>query len=326
MPVRPSRPSRFTLLRLMWCALAVPLTGCATGHTTTDSTVGPVAFRAGPIAGSAAQLVALRNDRTQRRALFEAQERTISVCMAQHGLPYRPDAWQPPQDGITAAHQVTAGDDVALARTVGYGMTTVPRQRPSDSNGAYVASLPPAQQAAYSTALNGTPRHRLDAALPNGEVTFVYTDGCTAQAEARIYGDLKGWLVADTTVINLAAELDNRVRGDGSLARTEQPWSACMAKEGYHFPTPSQARNAIARAVGEASPSTTERLRRQEIGQAVADATCDRVVGRSRLARTLADTYANRILHDRAPQITSYLELRDRALEALPPTSRRADG
>ncbi|WP_438296146.1 hypothetical protein [Streptomyces sp. HUAS TT7] len=113
--------------------------------------------------------------------------------------------------------------------------------------------------------------------------------------------------------------LNDRVRGDNALGRTEQAWSACMAKEGYHFSTPDEARNAIAQAIGKASQPTTERLRQREIDQAVADATCDRMVGRSQLARTLVDTYANHILHDRAPQITSYLSLRDRALAALPP-------
>ncbi|MFJ8390921.1 hypothetical protein ACIQ9Q_41905 [Streptomyces sp. NPDC094438] len=326
MTSRPSRPFPAMLLRLMCCAAVMALTACASGQGVAPSSAGLSVSRPRPAGGSAAQLAALRDDRPQRRTLFEAQERAISVCMARRGLLYSPAAWQTPQDEITAADQVTAGDDVAAARTVGYGITAVPRQQPYDRNGAYVASLPTAQQAAYSEALDGTAQHRLDAALPNGEVTFVYTDGCIAQAEARIYGDLKGWLVADTTVINLGTDLDNLVRGDSALARTEQPWSACMAKEGYHFSTPNEARNTIAHAADKATQPSWKQLGGQEINQAVADATCDRAVGRARLARTLADTYANRLLHDRAPQITSYLTLRDRALANLTPTSRRAHG
>ncbi|MFI2645265.1 hypothetical protein [Streptomyces sp. NPDC018610] len=291
-------------------------TACTAGHRDAPLTA------SSPSASVATtDLAGLRGAPAERKRLFEAQERAIAACMARRGWPYQPVAWQPADGDVTAARGLARGDDIPLHHRLGYGVTTVGTSKPADPNERYTASLSSRRQERYSAALFGTPAHRLDARLPTGEVTFVYTDGCTAQAEEGLYGDLEKWLVADTTVVNLPAEVENRVRAARELAATEKPWSACMASHGFRFSSPDDARNRIARAASgqRTTPRTdVERMRQREISQATVDATCDRAVGRSRVARLLISRETRRIVGDRTPEISAYQTAVRQALSTLP--------
>ncbi|MEW2289335.1 hypothetical protein [Streptomyces sp. NPDC047841] len=263
----------------------------------------------------------LRGSPAERKRLFEAQEHAISLCMAQRGWPYRPVAWHPAESDAAVTRALAHGDDIPLHRRFGYGITTLRTSKPADPNAVYTASLSRQRQERYSEALFGTPAHRLDARLSTGEVTFVYTDGCTALADKQLFGDLRKWLVADTIVLNLPAEVDNRVRAAGELTATEKPWRDCMASHGLRFKSPDDARNRIARAASglqTMSRTDVERLRHREISQSIIDAACDRTVGRSRVARSLIGREVRRVVADRAPEISTYRTFVRKALTTTP--------
>ncbi|MFD7607693.1 hypothetical protein ACFWAN_46170 [Streptomyces mirabilis] len=313
---RPRSPWSGVPLAAACSALALlPTTAC-----TADRSDAPLAASSMSAPAATTDLERLRGTPTERKRLFEAQEHAIAVCMARRGWPYQPVAWHPAKGDATAARELALGDDIPLHRRFGYGITTVRTSKPTDPNAVYTASLSRQRQERYSGALFGTPAHRLDARLPTGEVTFVYTDGCTALADERLFGNLKKWLVADTTVVNLPAEVDNRVRAARELAATEKPWSDCMASHGLRFNSPDDARNRIVRvASGQQTMSRTdvERLRQREISQATVDATCDRAVGRSRVARLLIGREVRRTIGDRAPEISAYRALVRQALTTI---------
>ncbi|MEU1803788.1 hypothetical protein [Streptomyces sp. NPDC019937] len=297
-------------------ALALLLTTACTA----DRGDAPISASSTSTPAATKDLDQLRGAPTTRKRLFEAQEHAIAACMARRGWHYQPVSWHPADGDATAARGLARGDDIPLHRRFGYGVTTVRTSQPTDPNAAYTASLSRRRQERYSAALFGTPAHRLDARLPSGEVTFVYTDGCTAQAEKRLYGDLKKWLIANTTVVNLPAEVDNRVRAARELTATVKPWSGCMSSHGFRFSSPDEARNRIARAASRQqtmSRTRVERLHHREVSQAVVDATCDRAVGRSRVARSLIGREGRRIMDDRAPEISTYRALVRQALATL---------
>ncbi|MFJ3306639.1 hypothetical protein ACIPSA_26650 [Streptomyces sp. NPDC086549] len=213
-----------------------------------------------------------------------------------------------------------------LHRTMGYGITTAPTNtnRPIDPNEDYVRRLSGSDRQTYSNALFGTPRHRLDITLPNGEVTFVYTDGCTSRAEQSVYGELRSWVLADTVVVNLRFEVDDRIRRDPGVIAADRRWSACMAARGYRYRTPGDAQNRFAALDRNAVSRRAVQVRRSEIAQAVDDARCDRQVGRARLIRVLYRQYSDQIARERAPQIRAYQALISQALRRQPGTDDSA--
>ncbi|MFI0192117.1 hypothetical protein ACH4PW_31810 [Streptomyces sp. NPDC017082] len=296
---------RFPALTL---ALAL-LTSCSTEQESPPPLQPPV---------SGAEIARIRGSDADQKLLFDARETAIARCMSARGWPYQPTPWRPRRDN--PAQDPRSGDDIALHRTAGYGFSTGAQEPPASPNDSYANSLTAERRELYSQALFGTPQHRLDATLPNGEVTFIYTDGCSAQAEKQLYGDLKTWLIADTVVINLRIEVDNRVTADRRLTAATQSWSSCMAHRGYHYDTPGAARTHIGQAYEHAAPSAKGEERRTELAQALADAECDKQVGRARLFRSLDEEYRDQVARERNSQITSYRELISRALIVARPT------
>ncbi|QHA02059.1 hypothetical protein GQF42_00585 [Streptomyces broussonetiae] len=248
----------------------------------------------------------------ERKRLFEAEQVLIAHCMSARGWTYRPIPWHPKEDD--PAQDPRHGDDVRLHRTAGYGLAAAWNRQTPSPNDSYVNSLSVKDRSRYSRALYGSPQRRLDAPLPNGEVTFIYVDGCTAQSEQQLYGDLKEWLITDTTVINLDIERDNRIGSAPAMARTSGAWSACMKSRGYHYPNPDAARNHAIEAYAHSSPADTREPSRAELAQSTADAECDRQVGRARAFRALDKGYGDQLARERAPQIRAYRELAARAL------------
>ncbi|MER6738506.1 hypothetical protein [Streptomyces puniciscabiei] len=253
------------------------------------------------------------------KPLFEARERAVGRCMAARGWRYWPVPWRPPAPE-PLAQDPRHGDDVPLHRAMGYGVATALTKPPVDLNGDYVQRLSGDDPQKYSTALFGTPRHRLDITLPDGEVTFVYTDGCTSRAKRSVYGDLRSWVLADTVVINLPFEIADRVRRDPRAVAADRRWSACMAVHGYHYRTPDEAKRRFMDPDPKALRTTAAGVRRSEIAQAVDDARCDRQTGRARLIRVLDRHYGDRVARERAAQIQAYQEL---IAQAVTKVSRR---
>ncbi|MEU9480932.1 hypothetical protein [Streptomyces sp. NPDC048191] len=249
----------------------------------------------------------------KQKLLFDAQEEAVSRCMTARGWRYRPVPWQPPAPE-PVAQDPRHGDDVALHRAVGYGVATTATSRSADPNEDYVQRLSNDNRQKYSEALFGTPRHQLDITLPNGEVTFVYTDGCTSRAEQSVYGDLKSWVLADTVVVNLRFEIEDHVRRDPRVVASDRRWSACMAALGYHYRTPDDARRRFTGSGNKPLPTKAVAVRKSEMAQALDDARCDRRVRRARLVRALDRHYSEQVAQQRATQILAYQDLVSRAL------------
>ncbi|MEU6480991.1 hypothetical protein ABZ858_29760 [Streptomyces sp. NPDC047017] len=236
--------------------------------------------------------------------------------MTARGWVYEPNRWQPPEPA-DKAQDWRYGDDVPLHRKSGYGLAAGARSAPASPDDAYVEGLSPRRRTLYTDALMGTAAHRVDATLPNGEVVFLYTDGCLSRAEQDLYGDLRKWLVASTVVANLPYEVDDLIAKDRRLAATVRPWSTCMTRRGLRYATPQEARGRIAASYEKAAPAARADVRRQETALAVADAECDRLTGRARVVRSLDARCRDRIEEERTPEIRAYRQAVDRALKRL---------
>ncbi len=152
----------------------------------------------------------------------------------------------------------------------------------------------------------------------------MYGDGCNGEAQQRLYGDLRRWMVARLVVANLEPDINRGVLADRRVARADVAWSRCMRAAGHPFPNPAKARASAlegrqddgreppAQPAGESAGAS-----RREVAIAVADARCDKVVGRAKLIRSLDAYYRDQLAQERAETLHTYRELRGRALAAL---------
>ncbi|CAL9549049.1 hypothetical protein [Streptomyces sp. enrichment culture] len=310
MPRRsPPRPA-LSAGRATALALALAL---VTSCTAPEGGPPPAARRA--VTGS--QLAQVQGDAAEQKLLFDAEERMIATCMRERGRPYRPLAWH--SRSPLPEEDPRNGDDVALRRRAGYGAAAAAAPPPpADPNGDHMRSLPREQRARYGQALLGTAAHRIDVELPDG-VAFLNADGCIARAERRLYGDLATWLKAQMVVVNLEGEVSRRIFADKRVGRTVGPWRACMKAAGHAYSDPEAARAEFVeayRASAErgAGRDGTAQLRRREVRVAVADALCDRRVGRSRVIRLLDRKHRGELARERGQDIGTYRVLRERAL------------
>ncbi|MEU1226156.1 hypothetical protein [Streptomyces sp. NPDC005828] len=261
-----------------------------------------------------------KGDPAEQRFLFEGQERLVAACMRGRGRPYQPLSWHAPVAGDGDDVQ---GDDVAARRREGYGGPAAMRpERVADPNGDYLRTLPPDKAKAYGAALFGTPSHRIEVNLADG-VAFMNADGCIAHAEQQLYGDLSPWLRAQMTVVNLAGEVSRKASDDRRATRTLPLWRACMKARGFAYKEPGEARAAAFSAyegmagVPGGRTEDLDRVRGREISIAVADATCDARVGRTRTLRGLEVRYRRQVTEEHAEQISVYRALRQRAAARL---------
>ncbi|CAM5345807.1 hypothetical protein GCM10010329_00110 [Streptomyces spiroverticillatus] len=300
-----SRPARGLTRAAL---LLVIVTACAAPADTP-----PTRSAARPVTG--ADLAQARGGDAERRTLFDAEQRLTAACMRERGWSYQPLTWhadvpQPEADPRRA-------DDVELRRRAGYG-AAVPERPSADPNGVRLRAMGKAQRERYGQALFGTPGHRIEVKLPDG-TAFMNTDGCIAQTENRLYGDLKVWLGAQMSVMNLEGEISRRNFADPQVERTVRPWRACMKEAGHTYPDPEAAKAAFVSAYGELAtragrnPGGAQELRRREIRVAVADATCDRRVGRARTLRARDAAHRDEVARERAEALRTYRTLREQA-------------
>ncbi len=187
----------------------------------------PLAAAMGWHDGDAAARLALDQD-------ARAQEQ-IESCMAAAGFRYEP--WTSPVVRAAAADDGATPGTEAFAERFGYGIATVAEGGPAadgeadtDPNAALLADLDPAGRAAWLEALHGSA----------GGASAEDDPGCAGRA----YAELGGGAEAARTRAEfdrVLDDLDERVRSDPRLVAAREGWAACMAGEGYPFPTPAEA-------------------------------------------------------------------------------------
>lgn len=302
-------------------ALLLSAAGCSPQHAPSS----PAAQTA--LKGS--QLAQVRGSLSEQKRLFQAEQQLRSSCMSGRGEVYRPARWHAP--AAPALHRDPRhADDVELRRRQGYGPADAVASPPPgrDPNTTHLRSLSESGQERYGHALFGTPEHRISVRLPDGSVAYMNEDGCVAHAEKRLYGDLRTWLKAQMVAVNAETDVLRLITDSERLRRTDAPWRRCMQEFGYTYRTPDKAQAAAAALREEADKGNDGAPSRasEDIAIAVADARCDRRVGRAALARSLDRHYRDQVARSRSDELTTYRTLRSEALASLEPGSAPATG
>ncbi|MEV5238051.1 hypothetical protein AB0K89_02790 [Streptomyces cinnamoneus] len=210
------------------------------------------------------------------RLLHDAEQLLLRTCMRRAGFDYHP---VPGEQGTGGRDFPYVLDDPVWAARHGYGRDLQQRLRERarrDPNGAYFRSLSAPRRALALVAANGPGPRGVSASLPTGGAVRRSDQGCVSDAQRRLYGDLKAWFQASTTVHALDGMRRSRVVADHRYARDLAAWAQCMRRAGHPYATPGEARAA-------ALSGTRPLPRAQETALALAEVRC---AGRSGLART----------------------------------------
>ncbi|MDV9176916.1 hypothetical protein R6V09_43170 [Streptomyces sp. W16] len=234
--------------------------------------------------------------------LHDAEQRLIQSCMAARGFRTWPVPRRPLAEDRDFPYVI---DDVRWASRHGYGSDLRAQReqlRTNDPNQRYLRRLQPGDRQRAIAAYNGEQPSaaRLQARSPLGMTVTRASDGCTAQAQKQLYGDLTAWFRADVVTGALPALRRQRVVADGEFKAAVKKWSACMQKRGLHYTDPDQARAAF---IAPGTTSENAARRRQEVRTAVAEAECaddtgfTTAVGRldRRYDAQLRDRYRNEV-------------------------------
>ena len=300
-----SRWTRGVSRRTAVLALLVASTGlvaCSAGGT-------PETGRPTPSPSSSpAQSDALLRELAPAEAqlLHDAEQIAMRDCMARAGFTLVPTPLTPLPEMREFPYVL---DDVAWARRHGYGTALERRAKAaakSDPNQRYFASLPAGRKQAAVTALNGDRTGELEARLPTGGLLRRSDDGCTSEAERRVYGDLPTWYRVKRVFGVLVQQRRQKVTEDPRFTAAVSTWARCMARAGHSYPSPIEARSAGGMAHRPLAQAA-------EISLAVAEATCAGT-GLAATARDLDRQYAAEIVAGNRETVAAKRRLEDEAL------------
>jgi len=293
------------------------------------------AHNAGPESGSAtgptsssdpAQPVGLSMRLSEGDALFllRAQETLVSRCMAERGFLYRePDI---PDDALQAPPLRWTPVYPEDATTVGYGIDpTLTGDREFDiplgegggvdPNGAHLDTLAPEEAQAWIEALNGTENNKVvveGVGETAGEQVFMFTDGCVAQVERQLYGDLGDVLRVDLVISQLSRERYEWIEVDPRVDAAKTAWLRCMNGEGFDV---SDLADGYYLAEEAHASLPRDQALRMEIEIATTDAQC---VVESRVNEVVEAVYeeAEKLLaEEHGAALAGIQELQEKAVE-----------
>ncbi|MFI1255055.1 hypothetical protein ACH4U6_14875 [Streptomyces netropsis] len=136
-------------------------------------------------------------------------------------------------------------------------------------------------------ALFGTGRRELSLTLATGYTVTAHTDGCQAAAQRVLYGDQRRWFRAQVTVDNLRAEAGARMATDPRFRAALARWNRCATPPGAARPE-------------HPAPAVVTR--------------CDRESGLADVRARLEPARLAEVRALRRDQLTTYAQLRTRAL------------
>ncbi|MGA5506333.1 hypothetical protein [Streptomyces umbrinus] len=135
--------------------------------------------------------------------------------------------------------------------------------------------------------LFGRGRTELSVTLATGYTVKAHTDGCLAAAQRELYGDERRWFRAQVVVNNLRAEAALRMKDDPDYRAAQGRWAHCATPD--QGPGPERPDPAVA-------------------------ARCAQKSGLDEVRARLEPALLDQVRAERRDQLTTYRQLRTRAL------------
>ncbi|GGW60002.1 hypothetical protein GCM10010503_41550 [Streptomyces lucensis JCM 4490] len=265
----------------------------------------------------------------ESRTLARAEQVLISRCMDARGFRYEvTDVVGASGDGARSFPY--AVDDVAWARAHGYGgreERSRARALEVDPNQRYFHRLSPSARVAARTALTGASPVGLSVKAPTGVTITASDEGCIADAERTLYGDLEGWFRVKVVTMNLRPVRETRVHRDRRYTDAVGRWAACMRKAGRPYTSPDESRQAAAR-FGESLPAPEADAAGTAL--AVVEATCATSTPLARVSHALDHSYGERLREQYREELAERWRFQNAALpmarRLVPPSPSASPG
>ncbi|MFD6172129.1 hypothetical protein [Streptomyces coeruleorubidus] len=245
--------------------------------------------------------------------LSDAEQRLVQLCMERHGFRY---GWR---ERLTLEEERPVGyvqDDVTWAREHGYGSRIrekTDRARREDPNYRYRAQLPATRGTAYDTALDGgRDAKQLSVDVPGGGTIRKHVGGCLAEAQTKLYGELRTWSRADAVAGNLRPLYVSDLLRDKQFTAAVAAWARCMRQSGHSYADPAEARDDVAKRASSRPGSEAFRF---ESRVAVADAECARETSLKATGTEREAYYVDRLRDRYGADLDTYRRLRLHALD-----------
>jgi hypothetical protein len=162
--------------------------------------------------------------------------------------------------GVSIATQADIDD-----RTVnGYRTWMTSKEREA----ATPSQTPDSQE--FASAMNGDPLADLYHAS-NGFV--VATTGCLAEARVAVFGSIETFAQIQLTIDSLAGKVQAKILSSEVMLKTQQEWSACMAKSGYDIASWFDMSDLLRQFIDYKNDSL-EAVKAKDMAIAKADANC----------------------------------------------------
>ncbi|RSD16369.1 hypothetical protein [Amycolatopsis eburnea] len=246
------------------------------------------------------------------RALHEAEERSVGLCMQKRGFSYQPvPARQLPFTenpyGLLSENEASVD---------AYGITALAlTAAPDDPNLEVLARLESAGRAAWQATLTGTAQHRIVLAAPGAATLTISTDGCAFIGRETLYG--QGWEQQQLTLDGLSADIVSTVLADAGFRKGEKAWATCMRRLGEVAESLQQARGLIQEAVTRADDrASLRRVGTDELRIARHDAACQHQANLAEVVRSVQDRVQAQLPESSWRVVGSVIDGRQRALRS----------
>ncbi len=245
-----------------------------------------------------------RSVRAQDDLLKSAESTLVRRCLTERQVTARAEGGDGQGRGAAPRREFPYGiDDPGWAARHGFG---IPVERSSRQQEAGASK----EQQRLSDALFGTGRRELSTRTATGLVVQANSDGCLAEAQRVLYGDLDRWFRTEVTVNNLAAAAHRRVTQDPVHRAALARWSRCVAPV-QQADSPGELRSAWQRRARGLTPREATALQQRF---AVAEARCVRRTDLARTGARLEKRYAAELRAEYADVIAEHRQLRDHGL------------
>jgi hypothetical protein len=170
--------------------------------------------------------------------LDEAEAKLTAQCMRQRGFELYVKERPEPRREFPYGN---ADPGFARQHGLGFDTGTIAQAVANNPNKTYVDKLPASRRHEYAEALDGASLD-LSVTAPNGYTAQKSSQGCVADAQRRLYGDLERWFRVSTLVEQLANEVSQSVHADSRYRHAVEEWARCMATRGYIAASPGALR------------------------------------------------------------------------------------
>ena len=245
-----------------------------------------------------------RSVRAQDDLLKRAESALARRCLTDRRITAPADGGAGQGRGLAPRREFPYGiDDPGWAARHGFG---IPVERGSREQEVGVSK----EQQRLSDVLFGTGRRELSTRTATGLVVQANSDGCLAEAQRVLYGDLGRWFRTGVTVNNLAAAAHRRVTQDPVYRAALARWSRCVAPV-QPADSPGELRGAWQRRARGLAPREATALQQR---LAVTEARCVRRTDLARTGARLEERYAAELRAEYADVIAEHRQLRDHGL------------